>query len=87
MEINKKKEIVTGLHEDFKKSAIVIATDYKGLDVAAVTKLRSELTKAEIDFRVVKNPLKCPEMRPALPLKSSRASGFFFCGIRELPVL
>ncbi len=57
MDINKKKEIVTGLHEDFKKSAIVIATDYKGLDVAAVTKLRSELTKAEIDYRVIKNTL------------------------------
>ena len=57
MDIQKKKEIVADLHEDFKKSAIVIATDYKGLDVAAVTKLRSELTQSNIDYRVVKNTL------------------------------
>ena len=57
MELNKKKEIVTQLHEDLKKSKIVIVTDYKGLDVAAVTKLRSQLTKENIDYRVIKNTL------------------------------
>lgn len=57
MELNKKKEIVTQLHEDLKKSKIVIVTDFKGLDVAAVTKLRSQLTKENIDYRVIKNTL------------------------------
>lgn len=57
MDIKQKKEIVTALHEDLKRSKIVIATDYKGLDVAAVTRLRSELTKENIDFRVIKNTL------------------------------
>ncbi len=57
MDINKKKEIVTALTEDFKKSKIVLVTDYKGLDVSAVTKLRSELTESKIDFKVVKNTL------------------------------
>ena len=57
MDINKKKEIVTALAEDFKKSKIVLVTDYKGLDVEAVTKLRSELTESNIDFKVVKNTL------------------------------
>lgn len=57
MKINKKKEIVTALNEDFKKSKIVLVTDYKGLDVAAVTKLRSELTQSNIDYKVVKNTL------------------------------
>lgn len=57
MDLNKKKEIVTALHEDLKKSKIVIVTDYKGLDVEAVTKLRSELTSADIDYRVIKNTL------------------------------
>lgn len=57
MDINQKKEIVTTLHEDFKRSKIVIAADYKGLNVAAVTRLRSELTKENIDFRVIKNTL------------------------------
>jgi large subunit ribosomal protein L10 len=40
-----------------KKSKIVIVTDFKGLDVAAVTKLRSQLTKENIDYRVIKNTL------------------------------
>lgn len=57
MDINQKKEIVTKLHEDLKKSAIVIVADYKGLNVASVTKLRSELTQENIDFRVIKNTL------------------------------
>jgi large subunit ribosomal protein L10 len=57
LELNKKKEIVTQLHEDLKKSKIVIVTDFKGLDVAAVTKLRSQLTKENIDYRVIKNTL------------------------------
>lgn len=57
MNINEKKEIVTSLHEDFKKSKIVIITDYKGLDVASVTKLRSELTESAVDYRVIKNTL------------------------------
>jgi large subunit ribosomal protein L10 len=57
LNINDKKEIVTRLHEDFKKSKIAIITDYKGLDVASVTKLRSELTDAAVDYRVIKNTL------------------------------
>lgn len=57
MKIDQKKEIVTKLHDDLKKSSIVIVTDYKGLDVAAVTKLRSELTKENIEYRVIKNTL------------------------------
>ena len=57
MELNKKKEIVTQLHEDFKKAKIVIVTDFKGLNVEAVTKLRSQLTQENIDYRVIKNTL------------------------------
>ena len=57
MNLDKKKAVVDSLHEKLAKSAIVIATDYKGLDVAAVTKLRAELTKAGVEFMVVKNTL------------------------------
>lgn len=57
MDIKQKQDIVSKLHEDFSKSAIIIVTDYKGLDVAKVTRLRSELTKENIDYRVVKNTL------------------------------
>ncbi|MCG8470461.1 MAG: 50S ribosomal protein L10 [Desulfobacterales bacterium] len=57
MNLDKKKAVVDSLHEKLAKSAIVISTDYKGLDVAAVTKLRAELTKAGVEFMVVKNTL------------------------------
>lgn len=57
MNLDKKKAVVDSLHEKLAKSAIVIATDYKGLNVAAVTRLRAELTKAGVEFQVAKNTL------------------------------
>lgn len=57
MKLDKKKAIIDSLHEKLAKSAIVISTDYKGMDVAAVTRLRAELTKAGVDFQVAKNTL------------------------------
>jgi len=35
----------------------VIVTDFKGLDVAAITELRRKLTEEQTDFQVVKNTL------------------------------
>ena len=35
---------------------------------------------------MVRNPVSRPIARPALPRTSSIGSGFFFCGIRLLPV-
>ena len=35
---------------------------------------------------VASQPVKRPMARPALPRDSSSGSGFFFCGIRLLPV-
>ena len=57
MKLDKKKAVIDSLHEKLAKSAIVISTDYKGMDVAAVTRLRAELTKAGVDFQVAKNTL------------------------------
>ena len=57
MNLDKKKAVIDSLHEKLAKSAIVISTDYKGLDVAALTQLRSELTKAGVEFQVAKNTL------------------------------
>ncbi|WP_366945142.1 50S ribosomal protein L10 [Desulfoluna sp.] len=57
LNLDKKKAVIDSLHEKLAKSAIVIATDYKGLDVAAVTQLRAELTKAGVEFQVAKNTL------------------------------
>jgi large subunit ribosomal protein L10 len=52
-----KKKIVQALNERFSKAAVVIVTDYKGLDVAAINDLRRKLRKEEIEYQVVKNSL------------------------------
>jgi large subunit ribosomal protein L10 len=52
-----KKKIVQDLSERFSKAAVVIVTDYKGLDVAAINDLRRRLRKEEIEYQVVKNSL------------------------------
>jgi len=57
MELEKKKKIVEDLHERFSKSRVVIVTDYKGLDVAAINLLRRKLREAGIEYKVVKNSL------------------------------
>ena len=38
-------------------------------------------------FIVVSSDVRAPYTRPVFPLTSSAISGFFFCGIIELPVL
>jgi large subunit ribosomal protein L10 len=57
MQMDKKKAIVEELHEKFSKSKIVILTDYKGLDVRAVSDLRRRLNEINAEFKVVKNTL------------------------------
>ena len=57
MDLLEKKKIVENLQERFSKSAIVIITDYKGLDVATINELRGKLKKENIEYQVVKNTL------------------------------
>ena len=57
MNLEEKKEIVKELNERFSKAAVVIVTDYKGLDVAAINDLRRRLRKEEVEYQVVKNSL------------------------------
>lgn len=57
MNLEEKKEIVKDLNERFSKAAVVIVTDYKGLDVAAINDLRRRLRKEEVEYQVVKNSL------------------------------
>jgi large subunit ribosomal protein L10 len=57
LELFKKKKIVENLQERFSKSAIVIITDYKGLDVATINELRGKLKEENIEYQVVKNTL------------------------------
>ena len=59
MAINKvkKDEIVADLHERLSRSKVAIMTDYKGLNVEAITKLRNELRNSGAEFQVAKNSL------------------------------
>lgn len=57
MNIEEKKRIVGELHEKFAKAAVVILTDYKGLDVTTMNQLRKKLREAEVEYQVVKNSL------------------------------
>jgi large subunit ribosomal protein L10 len=55
--IDEKKRIALELKEKFSKSAVVIVTDYKGLDVSAINSLRRKLRDADVEYKVVKNTL------------------------------
>ena len=57
MKLEKKKEIVKNLHEKFARSKVVIVTDCKGLDVAAMNDLRKRLREFDVEFKVAKNSL------------------------------
>jgi large subunit ribosomal protein L10 len=52
-----KEKVVTGLKERLGRACGTFLVDYQGLNVEALTKLRHELTQANIEFQVVKNRL------------------------------
>ena len=53
--IAQKEELVKGLAEKLKDAKVILLTDYRGLTVADDTKLRSELRKASVECKVIKN--------------------------------
>ena len=57
MNLTDKQQIVEELNEKLASSKVVIITDYKGLDVAAMNSLRRKLRDAQVEFKVVKNTL------------------------------
>ena len=57
MNLEEKKRIAQNLNERFSKAAVVIVSDYKGLDVAAINDLRRKLKQEEVEFQVAKNSL------------------------------
>ena len=57
MKLEAKQQITEDLHDRFAKSAIIVLTDYKGLDVTSINDLRRKLREANIEFQVVKNTL------------------------------
>jgi len=50
----KKKEVVKGLEEKFKKQKIAIIADFRGVNVARLTGLRREMKKVGAEFKVAK---------------------------------
>ena len=57
MRIAEKQQIAEDLRDRFSKSAIIVVTDYKGLDVTAMNELRRKLRAEQIEYQVVKNTL------------------------------
>lgn len=57
MKIENKKQFVADLKKRIEKSKVVILTDYKGLNVDAMTELRAKLRDAEIEYQVIKNTM------------------------------
>ena len=53
--IKQKEEIVNALAERMKSAKVIILTDYRGINVADVTKLRADLRKVDADYKVIKN--------------------------------
>ncbi|NLP19054.1 MAG: 50S ribosomal protein L10 [Firmicutes bacterium] len=52
-----KKAVVAELKDKLERSRAAVLTDYRGLNVAAMTELRRRMREAEIDYKVVKNTL------------------------------
>lgn len=57
MKIEQKKQIVEELRGRLERAKIVIATDYKGLDVESINSLRKKLRETQSEYQVAKNSL------------------------------
>jgi len=55
--IEAKKQVVEEIKGRFEKAPGAVLTDYRGLNVAEVTELRTKLREAGIEFKVMKNTL------------------------------
>ena len=53
--LKQKEEEVKKLAEKIKEAKIVLLTDYRGINVADVTKLRTSLRNAQAEYKVIKN--------------------------------
>jgi large subunit ribosomal protein L10 len=54
---SEKQTAVENLKSNFDRMVSAVFVDFQGLNVASVTKLRDELRKASVDYKVVKNTL------------------------------
>ena len=53
--IAKKQEAVNSLAQEIKEAKVVLLTDYRGITVTDVTKLRADLRNVNAKYRVIKN--------------------------------
>ena len=53
--INLKKEEVSKLAEAMKESKLILLTDYRGINVADVTDLRTQIRNINAEYKVIKN--------------------------------
>ena len=53
--INIKKEEVSKLAEKMKDAKLILLTDYRGISVEDVTKLRSDIRNTNAEYKVIKN--------------------------------
>jgi len=57
MERSKKEEVVAGLRQSLAGATGVFVTDFKGLNMEALSGLRAKVREADCDFQVAKNTL------------------------------
>lgn len=57
MKRSEKEKAVEALHDKFSRARTVLLTDYRGLNMSAMSELRAQLREASIEYRVVKNTL------------------------------
>lgn len=57
MQRREKERVVSELHERLRDFTCIIFTDYRGLNVEEITRLRRQLREASVEYRVVKNRL------------------------------
>ena len=53
--LKQKEEEVSALAEKLKNAKIILLTDYRGINVADVTALRTSLRDAKAEYKVIKN--------------------------------
>lgn len=53
--LKQKEEVVKKLAEELKDTKIILLTDYRGITVEDVTKLRKELRDSNAEYKVIKN--------------------------------
>ena len=53
--LQQKEKEVKELAEKMKEAKVILLTDYRGINVADVTKLRTDLRNANSEYKVIKN--------------------------------